>query len=215
MVKQIHSNNLKSFMVDKRRTILFSECDSVFETETTYEQIGFSTRFDAIHETNFAEAGLSLAYAYDIFENAMAGKSDKIVGTYNIGRYTGMFAAIQQIADNLTIDKIESRQFSVVVEANHCFQSIQLLIRENDIYAIANMRSCNLEVNFLLDAFLTYKCGTLLAAACFNKNLKKINAINLIMNIGSFHIFKGPCAFRVCNESCHLYPCKERFAPRG
>ena len=137
-----------------------------------------------------------IADATRVVTYAAFGAKDKTIGVYDINYYLLAFEQLKEIADNLTIDNMESRQFIIKFDKIHCFQDIHILIRNDKVKVITNMRSCNLQRNFLTDAYISYIIGFTVMQRMKqiymnSKSCKQVTKnVDVIMNIGSLHIFK-------------------------
>lgn len=162
------------------------------QTSTTYELICPQIQFMELSDKAFEEMGLDLGTAYSIVSNAISGNDKVIIGPYQIHAYVDMFKQLEQLKKSINRENCESRQFIIRFGRLHCFQTIQILIRDNEVFAVANMRSCCFDTHLLTDAFMTYMCGVYVADEIFDKGVTGGESlkVNVIMNIGSLHIFK-------------------------
>ena len=134
--------------------------------------------------------GFDLTVPIRCFTYAGLGMDYMKIGVYDVSKYINMIEQVRVIANSLDRNSLESRQLIVQFETIHCFQHIQFLIRNDNLTVIASMRSCNFETHFCNDAMLTYMCGRLLADILERRQICTINNIDVIMQIGSLHIFK-------------------------
>lgn len=163
------------------------------ETETTYEAINVRVSLGGVDVMLFQYAdlieflGFNHGKAQDFVWHAIKG-SDVTVGPYIASYYWDAFEQARQIGSQLLSGEqsYESRQLIIGFPKIHCFQNIQILFRHNAINVIANMRSCNYEVNFMTDLYICYMVAEVLMCAC--RCTKR--QINVMMNIGSLHIYK-------------------------
>ncbi|MCX7924110.1 MAG: hypothetical protein N3B21_19190 [Clostridia bacterium] len=160
-----------------------------FETSTTFEMMGAHYRFREMDTETFKAIGLNYDEIMQIIKYACYGEITS-VGPYLIKDYVDMFKQLDNISDNLTEVDLETRQMVITFPTLHCFQNIQFLLRNNDMYVMVNMRSCNFKVNFLKDMYLSYYCGLNIANQLKLIRGCTINHIHVIMNIGSLHIYK-------------------------
>lgn len=169
------------------------------ETESTYEKINATLSFPEFNVDIFKTlkrndvAQFNLNNAAFIAMHAFLGNSKKQIGVYQLDKYVPAYNQLKEIWKQIGSNEkpIDSRQFIIEFEKLHCFQTIQFLFRNRKLIVIANMRSCNFEVNLLTDLFLLYHMGYLtFLESCSNYNLDIIDAIDIKMNIGSLHIFK-------------------------
>lgn len=160
------------------------------ETPTTFEAVGAHFKLKDLTNEAFKELGLNMTDAYNIVKYATCGEETS-VGPYIISHYIDMFKQLKNLSEVITEGDIWSRQYVIQFPAIHCFQSIQFLFRDNEVFVVVNMRSCNFRKNFLMDVFLSYYCGVTLAQAIEEKYECTMDRIHVIMNIGSLHIFKN------------------------
>jgi hypothetical protein len=161
-----------------------------YDTPTTFELVGAHYKLREVDMETFIDLGLDIEMAHKMIKMSIYEIPGQ-VGPYHTQYYIDMFKQLENLCTNLTEASIESRQFTITFPAKHCFQSIQVLFRGENVYCIAYMRSCNFKKNFLMDAYLTYYCGLCMKnhiqpyRGCTNANF------HVIMNIGSLHIFKN------------------------
>jgi hypothetical protein len=162
------------------------------ETSETYELISPQIQFMDLDDVAFKVMGLDLAEAYSIVSNAIKGDSEVEIGPYKIYAYIDMFEQLRKIKTRVVNDP-ESRQYVITFEASHCFQTIQILVRDKEIFVVVNMRSCNFKTHLLMDAFISYMCGVYVSDELKYQNHSLdyfVDKIHVVMNIGSLHIFK-------------------------
>ena len=160
------------------------------ETQTTYEAIAARIEFNDIKIEQLSEMGLDVMQACTIVSQAYFGLLG-LIGTYNVINYVDIFKQLDALLVGLTEETLDTRQLVITFPAKHCFQSIQLLFRESGGYAIVNMRSCNFKVNFLTDVFIGYYCLLMTIAHLGMKFRCTCKQCNVIMNIGSLHVYKS------------------------
>jgi hypothetical protein len=169
------------------------------KTQTTYEAIDIKIEYrnmlakvlsdSAKAELRTGPCMYDVVQASKVVTHATLGNADKVLGVYKIEKYIDAFQQLEGLMAKLSKADIESRQLIVQFEPIHCFQTIQLLVRRKQIFVICNMRSCNFKVNYLTDVYIAYFMGVLLQWRL--KELKCTTPqINVIMNVGSLHIFK-------------------------
>lgn len=163
------------------------------ETSDTYEAIGVSLALTDVKESLFHDerivelSNFNHDKVQSFLDHAAKG-SDTTIGPYTSSFYFDMFNQLFELAGKIENGNVplDSRQLVIQFPKLHCFQSIQILIRGQEITVISNMRSCNYEDNFVTDVYLTYTLGKMLRNLCGYTNHK----IHVIMHIGSLHIFK-------------------------
>jgi len=178
------------------KTALTKEVMNGCQTKQTYESIGVTTMFDASKSTfegsiNFDEVDDFISHA------ATAYGTPEEMGPYKSQYYNGMLSQLRSICEHVTCENKESRQFVIEFMPLHCFESIQLMLRQtpygkNFITVIANMRSCNVEANFIIDSYFAAFCGHEFEKACLlNRVIDSCELVIVNMNFGSLHIFKS------------------------
>lgn len=163
------------------------------ETETTFEAINVGISIGGVDNNLFANANIIgfLGFKHDQAQqfiwHAIKG-SDITVGPYIASYYWDLFNQAREMGTQLITGEQgqESRQLVLSFPKAHCFQSIQILIRHDAINVITTMRSCNYEVNFMTDIFISYMVGEVIRSCTGCTNYQ----INVMMSIGSLHIYK-------------------------
>jgi hypothetical protein len=179
--------NLKQMTLEHMKHYLFSR-----ETETTHEIFGFSRHFENVMDSDFEDAeGFDVVSAHDIVMSARMALSQITLGAYKVSHYISMFWQLDNLTRVMTGANKESRQFVITFPATHCFQGMQFLFRGEELIVITTMRSCNLEVNFVTDCYLSYAAARLLQKRAHELWPCSAQTIRVIMNIGSLHVFKG------------------------
>jgi hypothetical protein len=182
----------ESLIYEERRTLQWLE-EQIMQnkTEKTYQLVGASPRFYDITTQKLQTMGVDTNQGINIVTQAMLKNALAIIGEYKISHYVGMFEQLRELEQTMLRQSVESRQLVISFPKLHCFQNIQFLFRDKEVFIIINMRSCNFRKNFLTDLFLGYYCGTILAVAWEQKYGFTFDTFNVIMNIGSLHIFKS------------------------
>ena len=137
----------------------------------------------------------SFAESLDIIEESFLFKSafdandaDRTFGPYNMKYYCYMNKELEHVG-SILLNDICSRQGVAYFKELHCFLSIQFLVRDGKLVAIANMRSCNCVENLRMDTMITILFAYRVKAILSSKY--EINdKIDVFMNIGSLHIFE-------------------------
>jgi thymidylate kinase len=157
----------------------------------TIELISYSAVFanittQEIKNTFEIDSDLFRNFKYDV-----DNKIDTKYGSYQINKYFGLFNRLYSAMEYLKTDNIYTRRCIISFENEHCFQNIQFIIRNNKLVVVCNMRSCNIVDNYQNDIMIC----SLLADAFkeefhkYDKEYKLEQQHDIIMNIGSLHIF--------------------------
>ena len=163
---------------------------SANEVNGTYEFIGTSCLVIGVTE-----------YIKDLFDidedfsrefiKSIATFEEKEIGPYITEKYFLLIPALKEAIMQLKNDCIETRRCIIKFPSEHCFQSIQFLIRENTVHVICYMRSCNAIKNLPHDILI---CSIM--ADIFSSYAKDLTGIELYpyhsisMLFGSLHVFK-------------------------
>lgn len=116
----------------------------------------------------------------------------KVIDGYYIHAYSEVVSKFMYGMEELTDKDISevwtTRQFSVMFEQLHCFQSIQFLVRDNGVHIMVNMRSCDFDNKFKPDMALAYLLGRTLKATLVRKHyITSDGEISMTISIGSLH----------------------------
>lgn len=158
----------------------------------TFELINFTESFSELCLHDFSDAGLDFALQSDFFREAYVNRAVKHkekVGLYVIAKYVDMFNQLDDICNRIVNEK-DSRQLVIGFPKEHCFQSIQFLLRDNKLHCLVNMRSCNFEDNFLMDLYIAFFLAKRVNAALCQESCMCAASVIITMSIGSLHIFK-------------------------
>ena len=163
------------------------------EVNGTYELIakGLTTKMMTTHDVidilNLDSKQL------DEFITAIMTFDHKVVGPYITEKYFMMIPDLKIAVSQLVRDNIDSRRCVIKFPSEHCFQSIQFLLRENTINVVCFMRSCDAIKNlphdiwlcsFLADMFSYYITETKIVEE------RPYKEYNISMFFGSLHIYK-------------------------
>ena len=164
------------------------------EVKGTYEFTGEKIDF-MLAETNTIKDMFSISNEFENeFVEAICKFQKKKLGPYITEKYFNIIPGLQAAADQLLDDCIETRRAVVEFPKDHCFQSVQFLVRENTINVVCFMRSCDAIKNLPHDAWLCYKMADLFAYFIHNRtNLMKdrpYKCHKVTMMFGSLHVFK-------------------------
>lgn len=179
-------NDFKSMLHDIEELIM-----NGYKTKETYETTAIMLEFKNMCYSMLEQLGSDIYLVHNMMEKAHTGDKQSKIGPYEVLHYIDLATQLNELSSSIYLDNIESRQFVIKFPSIHCFQTIQFIIREDKLLAIANMRSCNFKSHLLLDIALTFYCAKYIQTKLALKEICTINSIDVIMNIGSLHIFKG------------------------
>lgn len=144
------------------------------------------TEIPSDYQSFFEKAGASIKEVGDLVKAITDGDDNHITEIYDSKHYTFLLKEIYGAFKHFVDDSYQTRRAVIAFPASHCFDSIQVLLRDNGIIITVNMRSCNAYKNLANDAFLVY----LLVTFGLRSLLRKQGNVSMIMNIGSLHVFK-------------------------
>lgn len=118
------------------------------------------------------------------------GHKEKI-GPYIMDKYIFIIPAIKSAIKRFLDDCDETRRCIVKFPHEHCFQSVQFLLRENTVNVVCYMRSCDAIKNLPHDAWLCSYMADILAESlnkCYNITPYKNHRVTMMF--GSLHVYK-------------------------
>jgi hypothetical protein len=161
-----------------------------YETKDTYEVIGETIIFnnatpESLFETFMLKPKLTAFLKDCILNAAWGGKC----GPYDARYYYDLCSKLRNVEWNIEDDGFETRRCIIRFPYEHCFNTIQFLVRENKVTVVCQMRSCNVVDNLLYDAFI---CSLLADRFILDMLPYKDfpNEVNILMQFGSLHLFK-------------------------
>lgn len=154
----------------------------------TYELTGESLHFKNLClEDLFDKFGIDHDEAVD-FIVSISNFVSKQIGPYDTSKYFNVISGTNAACDQFTIDSIDTRRAVVTFPPEHCFQSIQFLVRGGKIIIVCNMRSCDAIKNLLFDAYICMGLSNLVSKRVFGHI--NLGPTDLYMHFGSLHVFK-------------------------
>lgn len=125
------------------------------------------------------------------FIRAISTFEDVKIGPYIASRYFNLIPGIKKAIRNMVLDCYETRRCVIPFPSDHCFQSIQFLIRENTVNVVCYMRSCDAIKNLPHDIWLCSKMADIFAG-CISKMMDEelYKFYDIRMVFGSLHAFK-------------------------
>ena len=163
------------------------------EVNGTYELIakGLTTKMMSTQDL-IDILGLDVKVLDDFVKAIMTFTHDEI-GPYKTEKYFMLIPDLKVAISHLIRDCIESRRCVIQFPPEHCFQSIQFLVRENTINVVCFMRSCDVIKNLPYDLWL---CSFLADMFAYYMNEIKVAnerpylEHNISMFFGSLHLYK-------------------------
>lgn len=162
------------------------------DIKDTYELVGQKIDF-MLTDTNTVKEIFSISDEFETeFIESICKFIPKEIGPYITEKYFLLIPCLKAAVDQLKNDCEETRRAVITFPKEHCFQSIQFLVRENTINVVCFMRSCDAVKNLPCDAWLCYKLADMFAHY-MNETLKEspYKCHKLTMMFGSLHVYKG------------------------
>lgn len=184
--------------LDGLRTEILKSGVLVGETyELVGKHIGFFGTIDAVKR----EFEIT-----DEFEKEFIGSickfEPKNIGPYDTSKYFFLIPSLKEAVAQLKEDNYNTRRAVISFPKEHCFQSIQFLVRENTIKVVCFMRSCDVVKNFAHDVWLCYKLAEIFASY-MEKTLEvsPYKCYSLDMMFGSLHMYLGDAVDDVLRDA--------------
>lgn len=161
------------------------------DINSTYELIGHDIRARVTSTEEIIDIFELDKDVINGFVKAISNFDATKIGPYITEKYFLLMPSLKDAVLQLKLDSMGSRRCVITFPKEHCFQSIQFLVRENTIHVVCFMRSCDVVKNlpydmwlcsFLADVFANYIEKTT------NKTLYTHH--NITMYFGSLHVFK-------------------------
>lgn len=166
-----------------------------FDVKGTYELVGMKVDI-MLASTKTIKEILNVSDEFEKeFIESICKFDPKIIGPYITEKYFMLMPALKATVDQLKDDCGETRRAIITFPREHCFQSIQFLVRENTINVVCFMRSCDAIKNFPYDAWLCYKLADMFAYY-MNETLEEspYKCHKLTMMFGSLHVYQEDIA---------------------
>lgn len=163
-----------------------------FDVNGTFELVGEQLTIPLMTSEQVAEMFNILPQFRDRFIEDLYKFEDESLGPYRTKYYFFMIPALMIAMKSFKEDCNDTRRCVIKFPVNHCFQSIQFLIRDNTVNIVCNMRSCNAIANLPTDIWICAFLGDSLSRK-FNDMYEGslYSSYKIIMNIGSLHVFKA------------------------
>jgi thymidylate synthase len=127
------------------------------------------------------------------FISAISNFEKKEVGPFLTEKYFLLIPELKMAMSQLFKDCEETRRCIINFPPEHCFQSIQFLLRGNTVHVVCYMRSCNAIKNLPYDMWLCSKLADMYVnlyekISPFNERPYSYHSITMMF--GSLHVFK-------------------------
>ena len=173
------------------KKLLEKICKEGNDVKNTYELLG--TKVDVmLSDTKTVKEIFNISDEFESeFVESICKFIPKAIGPYITEKYFLLIPELKAAVDQLKNDCNETRRAVITFPKEHCFQSIQFLVRENTINVVCFMRSCDAVKNLPCDAWLCYKLADMFAYY-MNETLKEspYKCHKLTMMFGSLHVYK-------------------------
>lgn len=162
------------------------------EVKGTYEFVGVGLKTVPLDTDTIIDMFKLDTTMLDAFIKAISNFEPAKVGPYITEKYFLLIPDLKEAVTQLKLDCKESRRCVITFPKEHCFQSIQFLLRENTVRVVCFMRSCDAIKNlpydlwlcsFLADMFAYYVEGAAIAARPYKQH-------RITMSFGSLHVYK-------------------------
>ena len=145
------------------KKILFDIYKKGNEVNRTYELLGQKVEIMLANTETIKEVFEISDEFEKEFISAICNFEKKQIGPYITEKYFSLIPDLKVALEQFVNDCNETRRAVISFPKEHCFQSIQFLIRENTINVICYMRSCDVINNLPYDAWLCYKLADILS----------------------------------------------------
>lgn len=165
------------------------------EVNGTYEVIGSKVNFVRTTSEYIKEMfEISNEFEQEFMESIYHFEEKKI-GPYITEKYFLLIPELKIAIQQMVKDCIKTRRCVIAFPKEHCFQSIQFLVRENTINIVCYMRSCDAIKNLPHDAWLCYKLADIFSFYFTQLTEERpYDCHKLTMVFGSLHVFKEDIA---------------------
>ena len=163
------------------------------EVNGTYEFVGKGLKTKLITTEEIIDMFKLDTVMLNDFIKAISNFEETKVGPYITEKYFLLIPDLKAAVSQLKLDCKESRRCVITFPKEHCFQSIQFLVRENTINVVCFMRSCDAIKNLPYDLWLCSFLADMFAkymedSAISNEKPYKFHSIT--MSFGSLHVYK-------------------------
>lgn len=125
------------------------------------------------------------------FVEAIATFKEDTIGPYILEKYFLLIPSLKEAMEQLVNDCKETRRCVIQFPKEHCFQTMQFIVREKTVHVMCYMRSCNAIANFGHDFWICSLMAEFFRGFyqdMFNEELNEYSKIDI--TFGSLHIYK-------------------------
>lgn len=162
------------------------------EINGTYEFIGRTIEF--VGNTAMVKSTFGITDDFEReFISAISKFEKKEIGPFLTEKYFLLLPGIKMAMGKLIRDCDETRRCVLNFPPEHCFQSVQFLLRDNTVHVVCYMRSCNAVKNLPYDMWLCAKMADIYAQTfmkMFPNKSRPYGYYSISMMFGSLHMFK-------------------------
>lgn len=113
------------------------------------------------------------------------------IGPYITEKYLFLIPALKSAMTQLKTDCSETRRCIISFPEEHCFQSIQFILRERTVHVSCFMRSCDVYKNLPYDLWICSFLADLYKIYCRDLlGMQSYDAHNITFLVGSLHAYK-------------------------
>lgn len=158
----------------------------------TYEELGVKLDVKFRTTEEIAEMlDIDDDFVYD-FLRAILANEEKQLGVYDTSKYLFIVPAVKKAIKQIVLDSEKTRRAVISFPEEHCFQTIQFIVRDKTVHVMCFMRSCDVVKNLRKDIWL---CSWL--ADVFASHYKEVTGEELYdkhyinMMVGSLHVYQS------------------------
>lgn len=160
------------------------------EVNGTYEVIGETIQVFGSTIAIKEIFGIDTEFEYQ-FLKSISTFDEVVIGPYDTSKYFNLIPTLKKEVGHILSDCLTTRRCVITFPPEHCFQSIQFLIRENTVNVVCYMRSCNVIKNLPHDIWICSQMADIFSSYVENLTNEKLYTVNKIkMMFGSLHVFK-------------------------
>lgn len=160
-----------------------------YDVNGTYEFIGKGLKTIPMTTSDIIELFNLDKGILDRFVKAISNFESTKVGPYITEKYFLLVPDLKEAVMQLNLDNQGSRRCVITFPKEHCFQSIQFLVRDKTIHVVCFMRSCDAIKNLPYDMWLCSFLADMFSYYMEDK-AKPYKHHYITMSFGSLHVYK-------------------------